>query len=391
MEDKLKVMLVFGTRPEAIKMAPVYHALKAKSNYFETSVCVTAQHRHMLDQVLSVFEIIPDIDLNLMKPGQDLFDITSNVLLAMRDVLNIHRPDVLLVHGDTTTTMATSVAAFYTNTPIGHIEAGLRTHNLRAPFPEEFNRQMTTKLARWHFAPTSTSRNNLLNEHVSASSICITGNTVIDALIWVLKKIEADPNLEAKIKNHIHGKLPFDWENRRYILITGHRRENFGDGFLQICNAVRDLAVRFPEINFVYPVHLNPSVQKPVNDTLNSLPNVHLIQPLDYEPFLYLLKHCYIVLTDSGGIQEEAPSLGKPVLVMRDVTERPEAVDAGTVKLVGANHSKIVNSVIELLNNASSYTEMSMAHNPYGDGHASERIANILANDFGVNIGKMTD
>lgn len=359
-------------------MAPLYHALKAESDSFQTLVCVTAQHRQMLDQVLKVFGITPDIDLNLMKHGQDLFDVTANVLLGMREVLRQHQPDVLLVHGDTTTAMASAIAGFYSGVAVGHVEAGLRTHDLMAPFPEEFNRQVAGKVTRWHFAPTSTSRLNLLAERADPSFIFVTGNTVIDALFWVLKKIEADPVLQAQINKVLNEGLPFPWQSERFVLITGHRRENFGDGFLQICNALRELAGRYPDVHFVYPVHLNPNVQKPVHEILENLANVHLIQPLDYEPFLYLLKHCYLVLTDSGGIQEEAPSLGKPVLVMRDVTERPEAVDAGTVRLVGANQTQIVKSIVELIDDPQLYASMSRAHNPYGDGRACERIVKVL-------------
>lgn len=373
-----KVMLVFGTRPEAIKMAPLYHALKNESAAFQTMVCVTAQHRQMLDQVLKVFSITPDIDLNLMKAGQDLFDVTASVLLGMRDVLREHRPDVLLVHGDTTTTMASAIAAFYAGVPVGHVEAGLRTHNLMAPFPEEFNRQVAGKVTRWHFSPTTTSQSNLLAERINPESVFVTGNTVIDALFWVLAKIESSPDLQQQINGLLNGCLPFAWQKDQFVLITGHRRENFGDGFLQICHALRELAQRYPKIHFVYPVHLNPNVQKPVHEILENLPNVHLIPPLEYEPFLYLLKHCYLVLTDSGGIQEEAPSLGKPVLVMRDVTERPEAVDAGTVRLVGANKTQIVENIIELIDDPQVYAGMSRAHNPYGDGQACERIVQIL-------------
>ena len=373
-----KVMLVFGTRPEAIKMAPLYHALKAESAAFQTMVCVTAQHRQMLDQVLKVFSITPDIDLNLMKAGQDLFDVTANVLLGMREVLREHRPDVLLVHGDTTTTMASAIAAFYAGVPVGHVEAGLRTHNLMAPFPEEFNRQVAGKVTRWHFSPTTTSQNNLLAERIDPESIFVTGNTVIDALFWVLAKIDSSPDLQQQITGLLNACLPFPWQENRFVLITGHRRENFGHGFLQICHALRELALRYPDIHFVYPVHLNPNVQKPVHEILENLPNVHLVLPLEYEPFLYLLKHCYLVLTDSGGIQEEAPSLGKPVLVMRDVTERPEAVDAGTVRLVGANKAQIVESIIELIDDPQVYAKMSRAHNPYGDGQACRKIVQIL-------------
>ncbi len=371
-------MLVFGTRPEAIKMAPLYHALKACPEQFETQVCVTAQHRQMLDQVLRVFEITPDIDLNLMKAGQDLYDVTASVLLGMRDVLRQHKPDALLVHGDTTTSLAAAMAGFYAGVPVGHVEAGLRTHDVYAPFPEEFNRQVASKVTRWHFAPTEFSQQNLLNEHVEEAQITVTGNTVIDALLWVLARIDSNAGRQAELTNFLNDRLPFAWQAERFVLITGHRRENFGDGFLQICEALKDLAARYPNVHLVYPVHLNPNVQQPVKSLLADLPNVHLIEPLDYEPFVYLLKHSYIVLTDSGGIQEEAPSLGKPVLVMRKVTERPEAVDAGTVILVGANRERIVASTSELLENDATYRRMSRAHNPYGDGSACERIIDVL-------------
>lgn len=373
-----KIMLVFGTRPEAIKMAPLYHALKACPEQFETQVCVTAQHRQMLDQVLRVFEITPDIDLNLMKAGQDLYDVTSSVLLGMRDVLRQHKPDALLVHGDTTTSLAAAMAGFYAGVPVGHVEAGLRTHDVSAPFPEEFNRQVASKVTRWHFAPTEFSQQNLLNECVDEDQITVTGNTVIDALLWVLARIDSDADRQAELTNFLNDRLPFSWQTERFVLITGHRRENFGDGFLQICEALKDLAARYPNVHLVYPVHLNPNVQQPVKSLLADLPNVHLIEPLDYEPFVYLLRHSHIVLTDSGGIQEEAPSLGKPVLVMRDVTERPEAVDAGTVILVGANRERIVTSISDLLDNDTTYKCMSRAHNPYGDGNACERIIDVL-------------
>jgi UDP-N-acetylglucosamine 2-epimerase (non-hydrolysing) len=375
---KKKIMLVFGTRPEAIKMAPLYHALKAYPDRFETQVCVTAQHRQMLDQVLRVFEITPDIDLNLMKSGQDLYDVTASVLLGMRDVLRHHKPDALLTHGDTTTSLAAAMAGFYAGLPVGHVEAGLRTRDVYAPFPEEFNRQVVSKITRWHFAPTEFSRLNLLNEYVDEDQITVTGNTVIDALRWVLARIDSDAGRQAELTNILDDRLPFAWQTERFVLITGHRRENFGDGFLQICEALKDLAARYPAVHLVYPVHLNPNVQQPVRSLLGDLPNVHLIDPVDYEPFVYLLKHSYIVLTDSGGIQEEAPSLGKPVLVMRDVTERPEAVDAGTVILVGASRERILASVSELLENDAKYKSMSHAHNPYGDGNACERIVNVL-------------
>lgn len=373
-----KIMLVFGTRPEAIKMAPLYHALKRYPREFETLVCVTAQHRQMLDQVLRAFEITPDIDLNLMKQGQDLFDVTASVLLGMRGVLKEYTPDVLLVHGDTTTALASAMAGFYLGVPVGHVEAGLRTHDVYAPFPEEFNRQVTAKVTRWHFSPTDFSRRNLLAEGVDEVRVTVTGNTVIDALLWVLNRIDSDIQRRGKIAAFLDVSLPFDWSKQRFVLITGHRRENFGDSFLQICHALKDLAARYPKVQFVYPVHLNPNVQAPVNAILAELGNVHLIAPLDYEPFVYLLKHCWIVLTDSGGIQEEAPSLGKPVLVMRDVTERPEAVIAGTVRLVGANRDKIVSHIAELLDNEASYELMTRAHNPYGDGKAAERIISVL-------------
>jgi UDP-N-acetylglucosamine 2-epimerase (non-hydrolysing) len=378
MTNTKKILLVFGTRPEAIKMAPLYHALKRCPEEFATQLCVTAQHRQMLDQVLRVFDITPDIDLNLMKQGQDLFDVTASVLLGMRDVLREHKPDALLVHGDTTTSLAAAMAGFYQGVPVGHVEAGLRTHDVFAPFPEEFNRQVTSKVARWHFAPTDFSRQNLLNEYVDEKCISVTGNTVIDALFWVLDRIEAVPQRRAAICNFLDAQLSFDWTSQRFVLITGHRRENFGDGFLQICHALRELAARFPDIHFIYPVHLNPNVQEPVKAILTGLSNVHLIAPMDYEPFVYLLKYSHLVLTDSGGIQEEAPSLGKPVLVMRDVTERPEAVNAGTVRLVGANRERIIASVAELLEDANSYKAMARAHNPYGDGKACERIISVL-------------
>ena len=366
------------TRPEAIKLAPLIHALRRQPDKYATLVCVTAQHRQMLDQALRVFDVKADIDLNLMKAGQDLFDITSSVLLGMREVLKKHQPDALLVHGDTTTTLASSVAGFYAGIPVGHVEAGLRTHDLYAPFPEEFNRQVASKVAKWHFAPTAFSRQNLLDERVSASKITVTGNTVIDALFWVLNRIDSDPIRQTSMVTLLNQHLSFAWKTDRFILVTGHRRENFGDGFLQICEALKELAIRYPDVHFVYPVHLNPNVQEPVNLILMGLRNVHLIDPLDYEPFVYLLKHCYVVLTDSGGIQEEAPSLGKPVLVMRDVTERPEAVDAGTVRLVGANRERIIANVSELIENETSYKQMSRAHNPYGDGKACSRIIDVL-------------
>jgi UDP-N-acetylglucosamine 2-epimerase (non-hydrolysing) len=380
MSKKKKIMLVFGTRPEAIKMAPLVHRLKSHPEIFEIQVCVTAQHRHMLDQVLRIFEIVPDIDLDLMKPGQDLIDVTAGVLLGMKSVFNENKPDAVLVHGDTTTTLATAMAGFYAGVPVGHIEAGLRTHDLYAPFPEEFNRQVASKVTRWHFAPTELSRSNLIAEHVDDGSITVTGNTVIDALHWVLNRIDTDGERAAQLTQSLNQLLTFNWKSARFILITGHRRENFGDKFLQICEAIHELASKFAGVHFVYPVHLNPNVQKPVRTMLAGLSNIHLIKPLDYEPFVYLLKHSYVILTDSGGIQEEAPSLGKPVLVMRDVTERPEAVDAGTIELVGANKERIVAGVSRLLEDETHYSKMSHAHNPYGDGKACDRILAVLRN-----------
>jgi len=376
--NKKKVMMVFGTRPEAIKMAPLYYTLKNHADEFDLLLCVTAQHRQMLDQVLQVFDIMPDIDLNLMNPGQDLFDVTASVLLGMRKVLKEHKPDILLVHGDTTTAIAAAMAGLYLDIPVGHVEAGLRTYDISAPFPEEFNRQVISKIARWNFAPTDLCQQNLLDEGVEDTNITVTGNTVIDALLLALDRIEADSARSEALYEILSEKLSFNWTEQRFILITGHRRENFGDGFLNICSALKELAERFTGVHFVYPVHLNPHVQEPVMTMLSGMENIHLITPLDYEPFIYLLKHCYFVITDSGGIQEEAPSLGKPVLVMRNVTERPEAVNAGTVRLVGADRDMIFVNAVELLENELSYDIMSQAHNPYGDGHASERIIAVL-------------
>lgn len=373
-----KILLTFGTRPEAIKMAPLYHALKARADEFETRVCVTAQHREMLDQALQLFEIVPDIDLDLMRPGQDLYDINAAVLVGMRDVLARERPDAVLVHGDTTTTLAASMAAFYSGVRVGHVEAGLRTHDLRAPFPEEFNRQVTSRIAEWHFAPTQESRANLLAERITDASITVTGNTVIDALHWVLRRMESDSGRLASVEAAVWAALPIDCDATRYVLVTFHRRENFGDGFMQICQALLTLAERFPDLHFVCPVHLNPNVRKPVNALLRDHPRIHLAEPFGYEPFLYLLRRCHLALTDSGGIQEEAPSLGKPVLVMRERTERPEAVAAGTVRLVGASRERIEANVAELVSDEASYRSMSMAHNPYGDGQACERILSVL-------------
>ena len=376
---KKKIMLVFGTRPEAIKMAPLVHALKEKQYLFELNVCVTSQHRHMLDQVLKIFEIEPNIDLNLMQEDQNLSSLTSLILNEMQNVLKKYQPDVLLVHGDTTTTLASSIAAFYESIPIGHVEAGLRTFNINTPFPEEFNRHITSKITKWHFAPTKSSQQNLISEGVDKSLITITGNTVIDALNWVLKRLDKEEDYRKKLENILNANLSFNWKSERFVLITAHRRENFGDGFLQICSAIKELASKYPNIHFVYPVHLNPNVKKPVYEILKDFGNIHLIKPLDYELFVYLLKYSYLVLTDSGGIQEEAPSLGKPVLVMRNDTERPEAVEAGTVKLVGSNKQRIVEGVSLLLDDKIYYQKMSQTHNPYGDGTACKHIVEVLS------------
>lgn len=373
-----KVLLVFGTRPEAIKMAPICLALKEEPDKFECIVCVTAQHRDMLDQVLEVFKIKADIDLDLMKSGQDLFDITSAVLLAMRSVIEEQRPDIVMVHGDTTTTLAAATASFYKNIPVWHVEAGLRTYDMGAPFPEEFNRQVVSKISQVHLAPTALAKANLLAEGIKEEAIFVTGNTVIDALYLTLNTIEKDLENKSIIIGGLSHFLPFDWRHDKFVLITGHRRENFGDGFQQICLALLELAKKFPQVKFVYPVHLNPNVQKPVNELLQGTSNVFLIPPLEYESFIYLLNFCCLVLTDSGGIQEEAPSLGKPVLVMREKTERPEGVTAGTVILVGAKREKIVQNVSRLLNDPKASLDMCNAHNPYGDGLATKRIMSAL-------------
>lgn len=373
----IKVLTVFGTRPEAIKMAPVVLGLQ-KAKGIESIVCVTAQHRQMLDQVLNLFDIKPDYDLDLMAPNQDLFDITSKVLLGLRDVLKQAKPDIVLVHGDTTTCFAAGLAAFYENIKIGHIEAGLRTGNMRAPFPEEANRSLVGRLADFHFAPTQSSKDNLLREHVPAENIIVTGNTVIDALLLVRDKVNLVPEQtwQAKFGTMLYQRITDS--SRKLILITGHRRENFGQGFIDLCNAIKELAEKHHDWDLVYPVHLNPNVQKPVNEILNNISNVHLIDPLDYEPFVWMMDQSDLILTDSGGIQEEGPSLGKPVLVMRDVTERPEAVDAGTVVLVGTNKEKIVNGVESVMLDHTIYQRMSKAHNPYGDGAAVEKIVATL-------------
>ena len=382
-----RVMLVFGTRPEAIKMAPLVREFRKYPDEFETMVCVTGQHREMLDQVLSIFDIRPEYDLNIMKQGQDLFDITSRVLCGMRDVLKEAKPDVVLVHGDTTTSTAAALAAFYMQIPVGHVEAGLRTGNIYSPWPEEMNRQITGRIASFDFAPTPLSRNNLLKENVPDSKITVTGNTVIDALHMVVDRIRTDKGLA----DELHKSLLIAGYNtdrltdgHRMVLITGHRRENFGDGFINICNAIKDLSVKYPDVDFIYPMHLNPNVRKPIHqvfgENLDGLGNMFFIEPLEYLSFVYLMEKSYLVLTDSGGIQEEAPGLSKPVLVMRDTTERPEALESGTVRLVGTDYRKIVNEVSMLIDNKEHYRTMSNAVNPYGDGRASGRIVDFLRN-----------
>lgn len=372
----MKVLTVFGTRPEGIKMAPLVKALANSAN-IESRVCVTAQHRQMLDQVLELFEITPDYDLNIMKPGQTLFGITSEILTRIEPVLKEFQPDLVLVHGDTSTTFATTLAAYYQRIAVGHVEAGLRTGNIYSPWPEEANRKLTGALANLHLAPTELSQKNLLQEGVDQDTIHVTGNTVIDALLWVKKKLETNQGLSQSLRD----RFPFLRDDARLVLITGHRRENFGDGFERICAAIRSLASDFPGVDFLYPVHLNPNVREPVGRILQGVTNVHLIEPQDYLPFVYLMTRSYIILTDSGGIQEEAPSLGKPVLVMRDTTERPEAVAAGTVKLVGTDGQQIIEAVTTLLTNEIEYNRMSFSHNPYGDGKACERIVNIIKKD----------
>ena len=393
-----RILLVFGTRPEAIKMCPLVKEFQKHPESFETVVCVTGQHREMLDQVLQIFDVKPDYDLNIMKQGQDLYDVTARVLTGMRNVLDTVKPDVVLVHGDTTTSMAAAMAAFYRQILVGHVEAGLRTHNLYSPWPEEMNRQVTGRIAEYDFAPTPLSRQNLLDENVPEEKITVTGNTVIDALHWVVGKIEMDKQLSEVLADNLM-KAGYDTsrieipcragndEKRRLVLITGHRRENFGDGFISMCTAIRDLARKYPEVDFVYPMHLNPNVRKPIREVFGEMvdqvghdekSNLFFIEPLDYLDFVYLMSRSYIVLTDSGGIQEEAPGLGKPVLVMRDTTERPEALDAGTVRLVGTDYDKIMNEVSALLDDRNHYETMSHAVNPYGDGKACSRIVNKL-------------
>lgn len=388
-----KIMLVFGTRPEAIKMAPLVKEFQKHPDMFQTLVCVTGQHREMLDQVLKIFEITPDFDLNIMKQGQDLYDVTARVLVGMRDVLKEAHPDVVLVHGDTTTSTAAALAAFYQQIPVGHVEAGLRTHDIYSPWPEEMNRQITGRIATYNFAPTPLSKQNLLRENVNPDSILVTGNTVIDALRQVVSKIKRDAALDAELEQTLNA-CGYDVnrlkEDKKLVLITGHRRENFGEGFIHICTAIKDLAQKYPDVDFVYPMHLNPNVRKPIQEVfegINTLSvgegwgeagNMFFIEPLEYLSFVYLMEKSNIVLTDSGGIQEEAPGLGKPVLVMRDTTERPEALDAGTVKLVGTDYNKIVHEVSTLLDDEAAYEKMSMAVNPYGDGLACSRIVKFL-------------
>ena len=380
-----KVLLVFGTRPEAIKMAPLVMELQKQKERIETVVCVTGQHREMLDQVLEIFDIKPDYDLNIMKRGQDLYDVTARVLTGMREVLKEIKPDIVLVHGDTTTSTAAALAAFYQQIPVGHVEAGLRTHNIYSPWPEEMNRLLTGRLATYHFSPTPLSRNNLIKESINDRNIIVTGNTVIDALYWVVDKIKNNKELDNELES-VLSKAGYDVNRldngKKLVLITGHRRENFGDGFINMCTAIKDLTVKYPDLDFVYPMHLNPNVRKPIHEVfgenLSGLKNMFFIEPLEYLSFVYLMEKSSIVLTDSGGIQEEAPGLGKPVLVMRDTTERPEALDAGTEKLVGTDYNKIVNEVSSLIDDKAAYEKMSKAVNPYGDGLACGRIVNAL-------------
>lgn len=381
--NKKKILIVFGTRPEAIKMAPLVKEFKKHPDLCELKICVTGQHRELLDQVLHIFEITPDFDLNIMKQGQDLYDITIGVLLGMKQVLTQWRPDVVLVHGDTTTSTAAALAAFYQQIPVGHVEAGLRTYNIYSPYPEEMNRQITSRISSYNFSPTSLSRENLLRENVNPNTITVTGNTVIDALLMVVNKINNNQQLQQQLADDL-AVYGYDInrlsKGKKLVLITGHRRENFGDGFIRLCSAIKTLCEKYPDVDFVYPMHLNPNVRKPIQQVFNKtdLQNMFFIEPLEYLPFVFLMERSYIVLTDSGGIQEEAPGLGKPVLVMRDTTERPEAVDAGTVKLVGTDFDKIVSETSQLIEETDYYSKMSQAVNPYGDGLASERIINFL-------------
>lgn len=385
----IKVMLVFGTRPEAIKMAPLVREFRKHSDVFEITVCVTGQHREMLDQVLKIFSIVPEYDLNIMQQGQDLYDITSRVLCGMRDILDKAKPDVVLVHGDTTTSTAAALAAFYKQIPVGHVEAGLRTRNIYSPWPEEMNRQITGRIASFNFSPTPLSRKNLLDENVSDDKITVTGNTVIDALHIVVDRIRNDKGLADELHSALI-KAGYDTDRikngKRMVLITGHRRENFGDGFINICNAIKDLSAKYGDVDFIYPMHLNPNVRKPIHEVfgqnLDVYDNLFFIEPLEYLSFVYLMEKSSIVLTDSGGIQEEAPGLGKPVLVMRNTTERPEALESGTVRLVGTDYDKIMQEVSLLFDDEDHYKEMSNAVNPYGDGHASERIVSFLESAF---------
>ena len=372
-----KVLLVFGTRPEAIKMAPLVKAFQEQNKLFKTKICVTGQHREMLDQVLDLFEINADFDLDIMRPNQDLYDITGNILQGMKGVFSIYRPDIVFVHGDTTTTFAVSLAAFYEKIEVAHIEAGLRTNNIYSPWPEEANRKLTSQLTTYHFTPTKQSQDNLLSENIAPDKIIVTGNTVIDALLLMLNKLHINVTFREQVKKSILEK-GFDPEASEFVLVTGHRRENFGQGIVNICSALKKIALDRPNINIVYPVHLNHNVFKPVNDLLGDVKNVYLIEPLQYEAFIYLMSLSKLIITDSGGVQEEAPSLGKPVLVMRDTTERPEAVSAGTVKLVGTNIQGIVSATNELLDNPLVYESMAKAHNPYGDGKACERIISFM-------------
>jgi UDP-N-acetylglucosamine 2-epimerase (non-hydrolysing) len=379
------IMLIFGTRPEAIKMCPLVKEFQKYPTEFRTLVCVTGQHREMLDQVLQIFEITPDYDLNIMKQGQDLYDVTSRVLLGLRDVLKQEHPDVVFVHGDTTTSTAAAIAAFYQQIPVAHVEAGLRTYNIYSPWPEEMNRQITSRIATYNFAPTSLSKQNLLQENVNNETITVTGNTVIDALYMVINKIKNNNDLSNQLAiNILNAGYDINRLNsgKKMVLITGHRRENFGEGFITMCTAIKDLTQKYPNVDFIYPMHLNPNVRKPIHEVfgedLSDLGNMFFIEPLEYLNFVYLMEKCTIVLTDSGGIQEEAPGLGKPVLVMRDTTERPEAVDAGTVKLVGTNYHMIIDNVSQLIDNQNYYNTMSKAVNPYGDGLACERIVKTL-------------
>ena len=377
----MKILSVFGTRPEAIKMAPLVHSLN-DDPYFEAKVCVTAQHREMLDQVLDLFELVPDYDLDIMKEGQSLSDVTASILSGLDSVLSDFNPDIVLVHGDTATTFAASLAAYYKKIPVGHVEAGLRTGDVYSPWPEEANRKLTGVLSKYHFAPTTVSEHNLLNEGVAPENVYITGNTVIDALFWVREKIENNESL----KSSFNQRYSFLDDEKKLILVTGHRRESFGGGFERICESLKKIATKYPNVQLVYPVHLNPKVQEPVNRLLKCIDNIYLIEPQDYLPFVYLMNKAHIIITDSGGIQEEAPSLGKPVIVLRDTTERPEAVEAGTVKLVGTNVDMIVSEVSSLLDSPEKYKQMSMAHNPYGQGDACIRIIKALKSNRNDNV-----